>query len=82
MVTLIGLSTYAFRQENGLESISQYFIDNSYDLAAGENMVNVILVDFRGLDTILEVLVLAIAALGVITLIKLRMTGREEYEDK
>ncbi|RKD73061.1 multisubunit sodium/proton antiporter MrpA subunit [Sinobaca qinghaiensis] len=78
MVTLIGLSSYAFRQENGLESISQYFIDNSYELAAGENMVNVILVDFRGLDTILEVLVLAIAALGVITLIKLRMTGRED----
>ena len=41
-------------------------------------MVNVILVDFRGLDTMLEALVLGIAALGIVVLIKLRMTGRED----
>ncbi|WP_096201345.1 Na+/H+ antiporter subunit A [Bacillus sp. FJAT-45350] len=77
-VTATAFSSLALSNSNGLEPISHYFIENSYELAAGKNMVNVILVDFRGLDTLLEVLVLGIAALGVVTLIKLRMTGRED----
>lgn len=55
------------------ESISQYFLDNSYLLAHGRNVVNVILVDFRALDTMGEITVLAIAAVGVISLHKLRL---------
>ena len=42
------------------------------------NIVNVILVDFRGLDTMLEILVLGIAALAVVAFIKLRMKGNED----
>ncbi len=53
-------------------------MQNSKVLAGGYNMVNVILVDFRGLDTLLEILVLGIAALGVVALIKFRLTGRED----
>ncbi len=53
------------------ESISHYFIENSYKLGGGTNAVNVILVDFRGLDTLGEIAVLGIAALGVVALIKL-----------
>lgn len=49
--------------------ISDYFIENSYVQAFGKNVVNVILVDFRALDTLGEIIVLAIAALGVFTLI-------------
>ena len=40
--------------------------------AKGRNVVNVILVDFRALDTLGEITVLAIAALGVFALIRLR----------
>src|SRR5690606_5429037 len=61
-----------------VESISGYFIENSYKEAGGKNIVNVILVDFRGFDTMLEILVLGIASLGVYSMIKLRMTGRDE----
>ncbi|MED4205690.1 Na+/H+ antiporter subunit A [Neobacillus mesonae] len=50
------------------ETISSFFED-SYTLAGAKNMVNAILVDFRGLDTMLEILVLCIAGLGVFTLI-------------
>lgn len=50
--------------------ISDYFINNSYDKAYGKNVVNVILVDFRALDTLGEVTVLVIAALGVSMLLK------------
>ncbi len=68
-VTLIALSAQGNRL---LEPISSYF-EGSYELAGAKNMVNAILVDFRGFDTLLEILVLSIAGLGVYTLIKLRL---------
>ena len=52
--------------------LSPYFSDNSYVLAKGRNIVNVILVDFRGIDTLGEITVLAVAAIGVFALMKLR----------
>jgi multicomponent Na+:H+ antiporter subunit A len=50
--------------------ISEFFMANSYKKAFGENVVNVILVDFRALDTMGEVTVLVIAAMGVAALFK------------
>lgn len=47
-------------------------------------MVNVILVDFRGFDTLFESAVLGIAGLGIYTLVKLRDKGKdggEEHEE-
>ena len=54
------------------QSISQFYVEAAYSQAQGRNIVNVILVDFRGLDTLGEIFVLAIAALGVFSLLKLR----------
>lgn len=51
--------------------LGRYFIENSLPLANGRNIVNVILVDFRGFDTLGEITVLAIAAVGVFSLIGL-----------
>lgn len=51
-------------------SVSRFFMANSYVKAHGENVVNVILVDFRALDTLGEVTVLVIAAVGVAYLFK------------
>jgi multicomponent K+:H+ antiporter subunit A len=51
-------------------SISGYFIDNAKSLGGGTNIVNVILVDFRGFDTYGEISVLAIAALGIGVLVE------------
>jgi multicomponent Na+:H+ antiporter subunit A len=56
--------------------ISSYFAEHSYTLARGRNVVNVILVDFRGLDTFGEIIVLSVAALGVLAMIKLRIGQR------
>ncbi|WP_017728441.1 Na+/H+ antiporter subunit A [Halalkalibacterium ligniniphilum] len=78
LVTMLALSSLALGNEANFASISEYYIENSKVLAGGYNIVNVILVDFRGLDTMLEILVLGIAALGVVAMIKLRMTGRED----
>jgi len=53
-------------------SISSYFSENSLTLAKGHNIVNVILVDFRGFDTMGEITVLSVAGIGVYGLLKLR----------
>jgi len=58
------------------ESLSHYFIEKSLPLAGGHNIVNVIIVDFRGYDTLGEIAVLCLAALGVYNLIHSR--GEEE----
>ncbi|RUO76566.1 monovalent cation/H+ antiporter subunit A [Idiomarina tyrosinivorans] len=47
------------------DSISDYFVSNAKMLGGGNNIVNVILVDFRGFDTLGEITVLAIAAAGI-----------------
>lgn len=52
------------------DDIAGYFIENSYLLAHGRDIVNVILVDFRGADTLGEITVLAIAATGVYALLR------------
>ncbi|WP_273426432.1 monovalent cation/H+ antiporter subunit A [Marinobacter sp.] len=51
-------------------SISDFFLENSKPGGGGTNVVNVILVDFRGFDTLGEITVLAIAALGIYAMLK------------
>lgn len=77
-ITLVALSAY---DTTFYDSISQYYIDNTYKEAAGKNIVNVILVDFRGFDTLFETTVLAIASIGIFTMIKLRLTKRRDKNE-
>ena len=51
--------------------LSEYLVENSYTKAQGHNVVNVILVDFRGVDTMGEITVLTIAAIGVYVLMRM-----------
>ena len=57
-------------QVNLFPRISEYFIESAVTLAHGRNIVNVILVDFRGLDTLGEITVLAVAAAGVYAILR------------
>lgn len=75
-VTLIGLAVINYEK---FDSISAYFED-AYKLAGGKNIVNTILGDFRAFDTMLEVVVLFIAGLGVYTLIKLRAAKKGDAD--
>jgi multicomponent K+:H+ antiporter subunit A len=52
-----------------LDSISDFFLANAKTGGGGTNVVNVILVDFRGFDTLGEICVLGIAALGIYKLL-------------
>ncbi|OXS70488.1 Na+/H+ antiporter subunit A [Lysinibacillus sp. KCTC 33748] len=72
-VTLVGLAVVHFDR---FEPVATYFND-SYKLAGGSNIVNTILGDFRAFDTMLEVVVLLIAGLGVYTLTKLKPRKEE-----
>ena len=65
-MTILGLIAYGNR--------------HVFDLAHGKNMVNVILVDFRGMDTLFESSVLGIAGLAVYTMIKLRSKRNKTSE--
>ncbi len=58
--------------------ISDFYAENSYVLAKGKNVVNVVLVDFRGTDTLIEITVLIVAALGVFGLLKLRLKTKDK----
>lgn len=59
-------------QVNLNPKISEFYVEKALPLAHGSNIVNVILVDFRALDTLGEITVLVIAAIGVVALLKLK----------
>ena len=52
------------------ESISPFFLDRALTEGGGTNVVNVMLVDFRGFDTLGEITVLGIVALTVYALLR------------
>jgi len=63
--------------------VSEYLAQNSYTEALGHNVVNVILVDFRGIDTMGEITVLTIAAIGVYVLMRMpRRNAHAEADDE
>ena len=76
--TVIALSIKSGRL---FESVATYF-EKADELAGGQNIVNTILGDFRAFDTMLEVVVLFIAGIGVYTLIKYKKDkGADKVED-
>ncbi|MBI2868730.1 MAG: putative monovalent cation/H+ antiporter subunit A [Chloroflexi bacterium] len=77
---LVTLLLLAGTTDTPLSELSAYFAANSYTVADGKNVVNVILVDFRALDTLGEIVVLAIAGIGVFALLKLRIGGKRMKE--
>jgi multicomponent K+:H+ antiporter subunit A len=52
------------------QSISHFFTERAYTAGGGTNVVNVILVDFRGFDTLGEITVLGTVALTVYALLR------------
>jgi multicomponent Na+:H+ antiporter subunit A len=74
--TIAGLAISALvlaaASENADPVLSRFYASNSLVEAHGRNIVNVILVDFRALDTLGEITVIAVAAIGVLALLRLR----------
>ncbi|SEF76771.1 multisubunit potassium/proton antiporter, PhaA subunit /multisubunit potassium/proton antiporter, PhaB subunit [Alcanivorax sp. DSM 26293] len=61
-------------------TISPFFLENSVPGGGGTNVVNVILVDFRGFDTFGEITVLGIAALGIYALLSDLKLASAKYD--
>lgn len=61
---------YAVMTRTPPATIADYFLKNAYVQGGGRNVVNVILVDFRGFDTFGEIAVLGIVALTVFALLR------------
>lgn len=76
--SIIGLIALLVLNEPVNEETSIFYAENAYLLAKGKNVVNVILVDFRGFDTLFEITVLTIATLGVFSLLKLKISLGEK----
>jgi multicomponent Na+:H+ antiporter subunit A len=74
---LVAALTLSAMQLHVIERVGDVLAQMSYPEAHGRNVVNVILVDFRALDTFGEIIVLAIAAIGVTAL----LTARKTKED-
>jgi multicomponent Na+:H+ antiporter subunit A len=68
----VGLTVFAFaivaRQARTAEPVSSEMVDRALPDADGRNVVNVILVDFRGFDTLGEITVLVAASIGAVAL--------------
>ena len=77
LITILALEVLAQPVNS---EVSDFYAKNAYLLAHGKNVVNVILVDFRGADTMVEISVLAISAIGVFGLLKLRLKSVERYQ--
>lgn len=76
VVTLMVMKALSVDPEKRLTS---YFLENAI-VAQGFNVVNVILVDFRAVDTLGEVVVLAVAGLGVYAVLRFGQSGRSGRE--
>jgi multicomponent K+:H+ antiporter subunit A len=66
---LVGAAAFAV-MTRPYDTIASYFLTNSVEGGGGHNVVNVILVDFRGFDTLGEICVLLLAGLGVQAMLK------------
>ncbi|MCZ4367349.1 monovalent cation/H+ antiporter subunit A [Sulfitobacter dubius] len=71
----MALSYHYLLRDTVAPSISEFHLANSYKGGGGTNVVNVILVDFRGFDTYGEIIVLGIAALLIYALTETLLSG-------
>ena len=71
----MGLAYFYLLRDTVAPSISEFHLANSYKGGGGNNVVNVILVDFRGFDTFGEIIVLGIAALMIYALTETLLNG-------
>ncbi|MCW5939675.1 MAG: DUF4040 domain-containing protein [Fimbriimonadaceae bacterium] len=80
-LVLAGFLTLALLSVTGrpdLARSAEFYAANSMPLALGKNVVNTIIVDFRAMDTLGEITVLAAAALGVTSLFGKSLAHKEE----
>lgn len=66
----VGVLAYHNMTREHARGLADYFIRNAYSEGGGSNVVNVLLVDFRGFDTLGEISVLGVVSLAVFALLR------------
>jgi multicomponent Na+:H+ antiporter subunit A len=80
---LVGVLTLAAAAGPGDPALPQYFGERALPDAHGRNVANVIIVDFRALDTLGEIAVVAFTFVGILPLLHwLRAAGRPDQADE
>ncbi len=74
---MLGGGALIFQAPSDVERAGEFYLEHTVPLAKGSNTVNTVLVDFRGFDTLLEIAVLVIAALGCLGLLYRAHSGRD-----
>jgi multicomponent K+:H+ antiporter subunit A len=72
--------TFAVTTRPSTSELAEYFLANAYGQAGGLNVVNVMLVDFRGFDTLGEITVVCIVAISVYALLRRFRPAPESME--
>jgi multicomponent Na+:H+ antiporter subunit A len=67
--TVVTVGVLVMTQARTAPPASQAYLDRALPEGGGKNVVNVVLVDFRGFDTLGEITVLAVAAMGIASLV-------------
>ncbi len=70
--SVMALISFITLNQDKNSALKSYFLENSISAGKGANAVNVILVDFRALDTLGEITVLAITMIGIVALLRLK----------
>ena len=73
---LAGTGTLLFTRRGELSDAARYYLRAAPQEAGSDNVVNAILADFRALDTLGETTVIAVAAVGVVALLRASGIGR------
>ena len=85
VAVLVGTCVFVFaivasgaRSDVERASVSEEMVERAKPDGEGRNVVNVILVDFRGVDTMGEITVLVVAAVGAVSLARAGRNGDED----
>ncbi|MGO0577140.1 DUF4040 family protein [Ornithinimicrobium panacihumi] len=65
----VGVGVWALTGRRERSEVALWFLENTYEVSGGNNVVNVILVEFRALDTFGELTVLGMAAVAMVAVL-------------
>lgn len=68
---IMATTAFILLNQEKSSALQSYFLENSIPAGKGQNAVNVILVDFRALDTLGEITVLTVTMIGITALLRI-----------
>ncbi len=73
-----GFATWLLTGRRDRSDPAEYYLSEGYDVSGATNLVNVILVEFRALDTLGELAVLGMAGVAIVAVLRTVPRGQDE----